>query len=286
MSAVTSPSEPAASPSTHGVAEVSFADHGGRTRLDHLYHRDPARILFPAPAAGDITGAAVVTTSGGLVGGDRLEVRAVTGRNARALVMAQAAEKVYRSLGDDSEVRISLDAAEGSWLEWLPQETILFDGSRLDRKTVVTVSPGARVLAGDILVFGRIARGETLTHGTIRDAWEVRRGERLVWADTLHVDGDIESALVDPARFDGATAYATAVYAADDPAAHLDTARALLAREGDDVRAGATIVNELLVASWLGQDAHRLRQAFGRFWSGFRHIAGGLPEALPRLWHV
>lgn len=291
MSVVISRSEPAKVVETkvvetHGVAEVAFAATGGATRLDQLYHHDPARILFPRPADGDVMTAAVVTTSGGLVGGDRLDVRAEAGVGARGLVMAQAAEKVYRSLGADSVVRIDLRADADGWLEWLPQETILFDGARLDRRTTVTVEPGARVLAGDMLVFGRLARGEVLSHGVLRDTWEVRKCGRLTWADSLHVDGDIDQALADPVRFDGAKAYATVVYAGDDAPAHLDAARGLLPDDGADIRVGATVVNGLLVARWLGHDPNLVRQAFGRYWAGFRNLACGLPAALPRLWHV
>ncbi|WP_035691647.1 urease accessory protein UreD [Azospirillum halopraeferens] len=269
----------------HGTAEVAFArDSGGRTRLAHLYHHDPLRLLFPTPAAGDPPTAVVVTTSGGLVGGDRLDIVARAGEGAAALVTAQAAEKVYRSTGADVRMDVALEVADGGWLEWLPQETILFDRSRLRRTTAVAATGGGRLLAGELLVFGRIARGERFATGLARDAWEVRRDGRLVWADALHLDGDVAALLDHPAGFAGATAFGTIVYAAPDAPARLDTARALL--DGTGGRAGATCLGEVLVVRLLNADARRLREDFGRFWAAFRAEAAGLPARLPRLWHV
>ncbi|HYH20626.1 MAG TPA: urease accessory protein UreD [Azospirillum sp.] len=269
----------------HGRAEVAFE----RARLGTVYHTDPLRLLFPTPAGGDPPTATVVTTSGGLVGGDRLEITVTVGQGASALVTAQAAEKVYRSTGADVRFDVALSVADGGWLEWLPQETILFDGARLRRTTSTNVAGTGRLLAGELLVFGRVARGERFATGLARDAWEVRRDGRLVWADALHLDGsggdgDIPAVLDHPAGFDGATAYGTIVYVGPDAAAHLDAARAMLADAAP--HAGATVLGEVLVMRLLGKDAHRLRTDFGRVWAAFRALAGGWPERLPRLWHV
>ena len=174
---VTSPSDPAPiqarpAPRMHGIAEVAFRGSPDGTRLAGLYHRAPLRVLFPAPPEPGLATAVLVTTSGGLAGGDRLEARVETQEGAAAQITGQAAEKVYRSLGDDCRVDVHLVAGPGSWLEWLPQETIVFDGARLDRRTRIDRPPGGRVLAGEILVFGRAAHGERLRRGAVRDAWE------------------------------------------------------------------------------------------------------------------
>lgn len=269
----------------HGVAKIGYAADGGTSRLAVLDQRSPLRVLFPRPVAGDPPTAALVTTSGGLVGGDRLDVAVTVRGNAAALVIGQAAEKVYRSLGSDCLVDVALGVSAGGWLEWLPQETILFDGARLRRQTALDVAADGRALAGEMLVFGRVARGETVTHGLVRDAWSVRRDGRLVWADALHMDGDdIAYCLGAEAGFAGARACATAVYVGPDAAGHLDLARGLVARDG--VRAGATVCGSVLVARWLGADPGAVRAAFEVFWTGFRAAVAELPPRLPRLWHV
>ncbi len=109
MSVATVRSEPEpASCGVHGVAEVRFVDKSGETRLDHLYQHDPLRVLFPTPPAGDLPNAVLVTTSGGLVGGDRLDISVSAGPDTAAMATAQAAEKVYRSTGKDSLINVRL----------------------------------------------------------------------------------------------------------------------------------------------------------------------------------
>ena len=114
-----------------GVAEVGFAVRDGATRLTHLYQHDPMRVLFPAPEAGDPSLAVLVTTSGGLVAGDRVRVALRLDAGARAHLTASAAEKIYRSTGATTEITQDLSLGESAWLEFLPPETILYDRARL-----------------------------------------------------------------------------------------------------------------------------------------------------------
>jgi len=270
-----------------GLARIAFASAGGITRLSDLEQRAPLRALFPTPATADIPLAALVNTGGGMLAGDRYVVQIEVGADARALVMPQAAEKVYRSDGAESRVACGLAVGAGGWLEYLPQETILFQDARFRRITDVDLDPGATLMAGEMLVFGRIARGERMTRGLARDEWRVRRGGRLVWADALHLDGDFAETFGRASGFDGAAACATFVHAGPQAAARLDAARTLLnesAREG--VRAGATVVGGLLIARWLAAEPLALRRAYDGFWAAFRRLAAGLPARLPALWHV
>lgn len=271
-----------------GRAEIEFVDDGGRTRLAHLYQSDPLRILFPNSGAGEPETGTLVTTSGGLVGGDKLSIEIKCGAGAVARMVGQAAEKIYRSTGKDVCIDMSLIAEPGSWLEWLPQETIIFDTARLRRRTVIEVAPGARVLAGEIIVLGRTAMGESVTGGLIHEAWDVRRDDRLVWADAVHLDNDLPVTLAANAGLNGARAFASIVYVSDDAASALPLARELLP-EGLDpagLRVGATCIGDVLIVRWLDRDAQRLRDAYGRYWAEFRHHMADLPAVMPRLWAI
>ncbi|RTR23736.1 urease accessory protein UreD [Azospirillum griseum] len=270
----------------HGAATVRFEHRHGETRLATLYHHDPLRVLLPTPRRGDLPVAVLATTSGGMVGGDRMDIDLSVGPGARALVTTQAAEKVYRSTGADCRIDTRVAVEPGGWLEWLPQEAIVFEGSRLRRLTRLELSGDARLIAGEMLVFGRAAFGETVTHGLIRDAWEVTRDSRLVWADALHLDGAVEEALQHPAGFAGAAACATLLHAAPDAADRLDGLRALADSMESDARVGATAFDGLLVIRILGGDARAVRRAYATLWSGLRAAAAGLPTRLPRLWEV
>jgi len=274
---------------TDGVAEIGFGRHDGITRLVHLYQRDPLRVLFPTPETGDSVLAVILTTSGGLVAGDRLDIAVDLAASAAAHITASAAEKIYRSLGPTTAIRQSFSVAAGAALEFLPLETILFDGARLWRETTIDLGPGAGFLGGDILVFGRRARGEGFTKGFLREVWQVRRDGRLVWGDALHLEDDIAGVIDDPACFDGATAFATMILApaGRDPRGFLDRARTIQsATTTGSLRSGVTAVAGLVIARWLAADAAALRRAYADLACHLRQAAMGLPPRMPRLWHV
>lgn len=274
---------------TEGVAEIGFGYEDGATRLSHLYQRDPLRVLFPAPVEGDSALAVIVTTSGGLVGGDRLDIAVNLAPGAAAHVTASAAEKVYRSAGSTTIVRQALSIGSGAALEFLPPETILFDGARLRRETVVDLAPQCGFLGGDIVVFGRRARGESFTHGFLREVWEVRREGALIWGDALHLEEDIARIIDDPACFDGAVGFATMILApaTENVSAFVEAARAIQpAGTGGPLRAGVTAMAGLVVARWLSADAALLRRAYADLACHLRCRALGLPPRLPRIWHV
>jgi urease accessory protein len=274
---------------TEGIAEIGFAQSGGRSRLAHLYQRDPLRVLFPTPAVDDSPLAVIVTTSGGLVAGDRLEIAVRIGAGAAAHVTASAAEKIYRSTGRTTTIRQTLSLEAGAVLEYLPPETILFDGARLSRQTVVDLEPGGVFLGGDIVVFGRRARGERFASGFLREVWEVHCDGDLVWGDALHLDDDVALIIDDPACFDGAAAFATMILSppGGEPRNLLDSAR-LVQSAGPTMglRAGATAVAGLVIARWLAAEPAALRQAYADLACHFRSAVLGLPPRLPRVWHV
>jgi urease accessory protein len=264
-----------------GAARVAFRHREGRTQVADLYQQSPLRVLFPTPDD-PLPLAVLVNSAGGLVGGDRMSTEVTVDEGAAAVVTMQAAEKAYRSTGTDTRLSNRVKVAPGGWLEWLPQETIVFDRARLRRTMRIDLAGNAAVLAGEILVFGRAARGERMTSGLVHDAWEVRRDGRLLWADALHLDGDVAETLADLQCFAGGIGYATLIYTADDAANRLEGLRAAM---GDGDLHGATCVGSLLVARWLSREPHRMRQAFARAWCVLRE-ARGLPAQLPRIWHV
>jgi len=261
-----------------GIADIAFA----RTGLARLFQRTPCRVLFPTPEPDDIPVAALLTTSGGLAGGDRLRIRATAEDGARAAVATVAAEKVYRSSDAAARVAVTLRAEGNAWLEWLPQESILFDGARLTRAITLEVAPSAHVLAVEMFVFGRIARGERFTRGSLHETWRVHRGDTLVWADSMRLEGDVGAMLKRRAGFGDAEAFATALYVGEDAASLLPRARDLAAAA--DGRGGATVVNGVLLARFLGA-ASGVRRALMGYIAGLRQMAADLPPCLPRLWH-
>ena len=156
----------------------------------------------------------------------------------------------------------------------MPQETILFDQARISRRIDIELAEEASLLLCEIVVFGRAAMGERMRHGSFVDRWRVRRGGRLLFAETIRLQGDIGEKLTRPAIAGGGVAIATALIVPGD--------EALVAR----IRENATFGGEVGLSAWNGfamarfcaQDAARLRAdmmaVLGR--------ASG--SALPRLW--
>ena len=275
------------SPIADGAASLSFeAAHGG-TAIGQLYQHNPLRILFPHRVTGEPLTGVLVTTSGGLVGGDQLDIRILSNHGTTGRVLAQAAEKIYRSTGADSCIKIRLQAEPDSWLEWLPQETILFDSARLRRSTTITAAPGARLLCGEMIVLGRTAMGECMKQGLLHDAWDVYWDGRLVWSDSLHLDSGFERVGDAPAGLGGAHAYASILYISDDAEQQIKQARILIDEVVDaPMRVAASCIGKVLVIRWLGRDSLQLRDAYGRFWAAFRHHLAGYPPIMPRLWQA
>ncbi|HYF06108.1 MAG TPA: urease accessory protein UreD [Acetobacteraceae bacterium] len=265
-----------------GRLELGFRATPRGTAIGTLFQAAPLRALFPDPEPDEAPIAALVNTAGGLAGGDSLEIAISAGRGARATVSAAAAEKLYRSLGPPTRIATRLSVEADGALEWLPQETILFDGARMERHIGVDLAAGARLLMAEILVFGRAAHGERLTAGALRDSWRLRREGALIWADGMALDGEIGSRLAAPFGFAGAGALGTLLFAG--PAA--EGLRDPL-REGDlehGATGGITLPQPgLLLGRWLGT-AMALRRAVAAGIIALRSRALGLPARLPRLW--
>lgn len=274
-----------ARPEVRGEARLAVSARGAVTGLADLHQRDPLSLRLPTPGRGDIMEACVITTSGGIVGGDSLSLEIAAGAGSRLRAYPQAAEKIYRSLGPESRIDLRLTAGRGSWLEWLPQETILFEGARLRRHNRLDFDDGARIMAGEMLVFGRRASGETLTQGLLHDAWRVYRDGRLCWADAFRLSGEMAAALASRACLAGVGAAASFLYAAPDAADRLAALRRLLPPDGEGAQQALSVVNGLLVGRFLGE-ARALRRAYGSFWAAARAELADLPPRLPRLWHL
>ena len=200
---------------------------------------------------------------------------------AEVLFTTQSAEKIYRSDSGASEVETHVAVGAGARLEWLPQETILFQGARFARRLEVDLAADASLFLVEAITFGRIAMGEHSIDAAIHDLWRVRRESRLVFAEELRLD-HASAALDRPAVGRGARAIASILIAAPDAQAQLDKIRATLdeAREADDepLEAGATAFDGLALARLVSPSPARLRAALVTVMMALRG------RAAPRVW--
>jgi urease accessory protein len=269
-----------------GEARIAFRrDAAGKTVLADLYQRAPCRVLFPTTEVDEPIQSVLLTTSGGLTGGDRTRVGIEVRANAQATLTTQAAEKIYRALPDtgDALVRVDMRVGDGAWAEWLAQETIVFEGSRLRRLFAADVAATGRLLAVESIVFGRAAMGENFDTGLLHDAWRISRGGKLVWADALHLEGDVRSQRTAPWGFGTSVACSTLIYAGADAPQQLLEARRLL--DQCNLPCGATSLDGIMLVRIMAADASELRAAVMNLIAGIRRSAASLPARLPRVWH-
>ncbi|MFQ3451823.1 urease accessory protein UreD [Bradyrhizobium sp. UFLA01-814] len=255
---------------------VRFGVHlkDGATRRGDLHESGSLRVRFPSPEDDGLS-AMFVNTAGGIAGGDRFEIAIAAGEGARLTLTTAAAEKVYRAPAAAARLDIALTVAAGAHLAWLPQETILFDRARIHRGFDIDLAEGASLLLCEIVVFGRAAMGETMRHGEFVDRWRMRRGGRLVFAETVRLDGEIGEKLARPAIANGGCAIGTALIVPGDEAL---VERIREASESFGGEVGISAWNGFAMARFCAQDAARLRAdmitVLGR--------ASTVP--LPRLW--
>jgi len=257
-----------------GAVKFGVRSQDGVTRRGDLHESGSLRVRFPSPEGEGISGV-FVNTAGGIAGGDRFDIDIAAGEGASVTLTTAAAEKVYRASGKAAELNISLSVAAGARLSWLPQETILFDRARIARRIDIDLAEGASLLLCEIVVFGRAAMGETLRHGEFVDRWRVRQGGRLVFAETVRLEGDIGESLARPAVAKGGVAIGTALIVPGDEAL-LERIRQIQDSFGGEV--GVSAWNGFAMARFCAQDAARLRADM------MAVLGRASPSPLPRLW--
>lgn len=252
-----------------------------------FYHCQPLKVLFPQMHYLNTPSAVLINTAGGVVGGDTYNTRITLKTGSQALITTQAAEKIYgsRNVHMVTNIHTHIETFEGSWLEWVPQETIIFNEAQLKRNTTIYASPGSEIMAGEILVFGRTSRGEQFQKGNLRDKWKIYWGKELLWQDTLVLrEKETLEALSRPVGFNGATAYCTFVYVNSNAPNCLEKARQFL--QACETRSYATTFDNLLLVRFLSSNTLQLREDYGKFWEYWRNKIADLPSVLPKIWYI
>lgn len=244
-------------PRARGEARVAFCARGGVTRLSGLRQSGSMRALFPRSDAKNLQ-MVLTNTAGGVTGGDRFSTNLVLDQGACVSVTTQAAERAYRAQpGLVGRVDNRIDVSGGSRVNWLPQETILFDGCSLQRRLTIELDATASALVVEPLVFGRAAMNEDIRAGAFNDHIEIKRSGSTVFLDRTQLVGDISAQLARPAVADGDHAMALVLFAAPNADVMLENLRVLL-----PLTAGASLVSEdLLVARILAADSFELRKS-------------------------
>ena len=273
-----------------GRLRIAFQRRGELTALAVLRQEGCLKARHPRPEPGAIAETVLLNTSGGITGGDDLGIDIRAGAGTRLVVTTQAAERLYRATSGSppATIRTSLIAEAGATLEWLPQETILFDACRADRTLSVDLAPSARFVGVESLLFGRQASGETMRTAWLTDRIRIRQADTLLLHDATRIAGDAAGLMARAGTFGDARAMATIVVVNPEAEALVPALRAAL---GDGtltggpleapVQFGVSAWNGLVLARLLAADGARLRQAVI---TSLGILRGAVP--LPRVWRL
>lgn len=224
--------------------------------LDKFRQSGSFKCLFPKTTMSDLD-AVLLNTAGGVTGGDSFRFSGKAAEGTALTLTTQACERAYKAQPDEcGQITNHLTVEAGARLNWLPQETILFNGSALERRLRIDMAPDAEVLMVEPLVFGRAAMGEMLTDIRLRDQIEIRSEGSLVFLDTIRFSGNWHSHLFKPHIANGAGAMTLIVFVSKAAEARLDSIRKMLPDT-----AGATMIRkDLLVARVLADNSFALRR--------------------------
>jgi urease accessory protein len=256
-----------------GVVRFDVHARDGVTRRGILHESGSLRVRFPSPEGEGLSGV-FVNTAGGVAGGDNFDIDIAAGEGSRLTLTTAAAEKVYRAPGAAAQLNIVLKVAAGAHIGWLPQETILFDRARVHRSFDIALDETASLLLCEIVVFGRTAMGERVEQGEFVDRWRLSRGGKLVFAETVRLDGNIGAKLARSAMAKSGAAIGTALIVPGDEAL---IERIREASDSFSGEVGMSAWNGFAMARFCAQDAARLR-------ADMMAVLARSGAALPRLW--
>jgi urease accessory protein len=270
-----------------GSLELRFETAGTQTILKRSRHVGPLRVQRPFKEPDGGCQVYVLNPPGGTVGGDELRVYGHLGAGSRVLLTAPGAAKFYRSAGPLAFTKQDFAVEPGARLEWLPQETIVYDGAVAEACTHVDLEPGASFAGWEITCLGRPACGERFESGRFAQRFELWSGGRPLWLERNVFTGGDE-ALDAVWGLQGKPVFGTMILHPVSDAA-LDAAREALGEPALGTCAAATVLEHVtgeqtLVCRSLGDSTSRARAAFTRVWQRLRPSELGSEAHSPRIW--
>ncbi|MBD0335008.1 MAG: urease accessory protein UreD [Cyanobacteria bacterium Co-bin13] len=273
-------------PSWCGSARLAYTHDGGKTVLAQNYAQAPLKLQRPLYPEGDsVCHSVLVHTAGGMVGSDRIHIAADLAPASRALVTTAAANKIYRSQGQTAQQVTQLSLSENACLEWLPQETIVFNGAYFFQQTRIDLAVGSVWLGWDITRFGRSARGETFQQGCWRSHLEVWQAGRPLWLDRQFLAGGSET-LTSLHGLAGHPVVASLVLVGYAPTPDDMEKLRTLGRPDAPAEVGITRLQQGLLCRYRGASSQAARQWFVALWGQLRPAYLNRPAGVSRIWGV
>jgi urease accessory protein len=269
--------------------DLRFARVNDRTQLVERSHSGPLRLLKPLYPEGDANcHAVIVHPPGGIVAGDELATHVAVESGAHGVVTTPGAQKWYRSASSGARAATALGVADDATLEWLPQESIVFNGAIARQDLTIRLHARSRLFAWEIVCFGRATRRERFEKGRFRQRIVIERNGAALWQEHTALEGD-HALFNSPIGFGGHTVTATAWIAigsdhVDEPRDQKFTEAARGALETYELAGASNPAPGFFVVKALGSDAESVRELLIRVWSRIRFEAFGVHAERPRIW--
>jgi urease accessory protein len=268
----------------HGKLDLVYADRLNSTQLIYNHQQAPLKVQRPFYPEGEkVCHSVILHTAGGVVGGDRLSSNIHLQADAQVVITTAAASKIYRSNGLQARQSINIQVDSGACLEWLPQETIVFDAGIYRHDLRVELATGASFLGWEITRFGRSARGEKFYAGEWRSHTEVWQHGVPLWIDRQCLPGG-EDVFHSPHGLNGKAIAASLVWVGDVVAVEVvEQARNLWTGEGD---VGVTRLEHGFLCRYRGDSTSEVRNWFTAVWQMLRVCCLQRGSCIPRVWQV
>ena len=256
-----------------GRIELGFSFKKSLNCLSHLHQSGCLKALIPKNYS-TVPDVVLINTSGGITGGDRLQIQVGVGQKAHVCITSQTAERVYRSSQGMGEIEVKLNLDKSSKLDWIPQETILFDKSAVQRSIKVNMCNNSFLFMVESIILGRQAMGENVTNNLFLDRWQILRNNEPTYFEALKLSNANE--LSGLATLGKNKALATLLYVAPDSEERLQQMRELLANHA--ILGAATAWDGKLIVRLISEHPQFLRFTLIDIVTKFRKMS------LPRVW--
>ncbi|QLE47192.1 urease accessory protein UreD [Nostoc sp. C057] len=268
----------------HGKLNLVYADRQGATQLIYNHQQAPLKVQRPFYPEGEkVCHSVILHTAGGMVGGDRLSSNIHLQPQAQALITTAAASKIYRSNGLQARQTIQMQVDAGACLEWLPQETILFNDAIYRQDLRVELATGASWLGWEITRFGRSARGEKFLQGEWRSHTEIWQQGVPLWIDRQWLRGN-EDIFHSPHGLAGKPIVGSLVWVGGEVSGEIvEKTRSLWNGEGE---AGVSRLQHGLLCRYRGYSTSEVRNWFINVWQMLRVSFLNRGNCIPRVWQV
>ena len=162
--------------------------------INRFFQSGSAKVFYPKSPQ-RIKELVLVNTAGGLTSGDNFFYNLEVINKSKIFITTQTAERVYKGMNDNAEIKVTLSVDETSDLFWIPQELILFNNCNLNRKIEVDLKSSSNFLLAESTIFGRTAMGEILEKGFFKDNWKIKLNKKLIHAEAISLIGNIKDKL-------------------------------------------------------------------------------------------